>query len=100
MFIVTKKESKDGNILVVTDKDIIGKCYTEENKQLDLTSKFYEGEEMNEEQVIELIDKYYILHLTGDYSVDIGIKLRLVDEDKIIIISGIKHAECLIDKEA
>ena len=51
VFIVSKKEGPNGLLLVVTDKEIIGKQFTEEKLQLDLSKEFYQGEEMEKEKI-------------------------------------------------
>ena len=95
-FIVTTKNAPDGLILIITDKDIVGKVFEEGNKQLDLTSKFYSGTEKSIEEVRELISNAYILHLTGKDSVALGVELNLVEKERIIWINDIPHAEVLI----
>jgi len=65
-FIVTEKDTANGLLLVITDKDLIGKKFEEGKKQLDLSNKFYQGEEKSKEEVKELIKCAYILHLTGE----------------------------------
>ena len=50
-YIVSKKQSQFGLLVVVTDSDIVGKKFEEGRLQLDLTKKFYRGEEKNKEEV-------------------------------------------------
>ena len=97
-FIVVKKLSPEGLILVVTDKEIVGKLFEEGNKQLDLTKKFYSGDERDVEAVKALIPEAYILHLTGKNAVALGTELNLVDPQKIIWIANVPHAEVLVGK--
>ena len=94
-FIVNEKQTSQGIILIVTDSDIIGKKFEEGNKQLDLTNKFYEGEEKSIEEVKELIKEAYVLHLTGKEAVMLGNKLGLVEN--IIVIDNVPHAEVLLE---
>ena len=95
-FIVSKKFAPEGMILVVTDKEIVGKLFEEGNKQLDLTKNFYSGKERNEEAIKAIIPETYILHLTGEKAVALGIELGYVDKEKVVWISGIPHAEVLL----
>lgn len=98
-FIVSEKKTENGTILVITDGEIVGKLHQDGKKQLDLGKKIYQGEEKSSEEIKELIDAAYILHLTGQNSVDLGIKLGLVDEKRILIIKSIPHAEVVVGKE-
>ena len=86
-------------VLAVCDSDIIGKCYEEGEKQLDLSCDFYKGKEKTEEEVILLMKKVNIVNLCGNKSVQIGVKAGLIDKDNIIKISGIPHAEGVILRE-
>ena len=95
-FIISKKFAPEGLILVITDKDIVGKLFEEGNKQLDLTKNFYLGDERDAEAVKSLIPEAHILHLTGEKAVALGIELDYVDKDKVVWISGIPHAEALL----
>ena len=97
-FIVSKKFAPEGLILVVTDKEIVGKTFEEGNKQLDLSKKFYSGDNRSVEEVKAIIKEAYILHLTGEKAVALGVELELVDSEKIIWISNVPHAEVLMER--
>jgi len=95
-FIVAEKTSPNGSIIVITDAELVGQKHEEGNKQLDLTNKFYLGEEKNEIEVDLLMENAYILHLTGLKSVGMGLKKGLIDKGRFIIIKGIPHAEVVL----
>ncbi len=99
-FIVAKKFSPEGMILVITDKEIVGKKFEEGKKQLDLSNKFYSGDERNVEAIKALIPETYILHLTGEKAVALGVELGFVDSQRIVWVSNIPHAEALITNES
>ena len=99
-FIVAKKFSPEGLILVVTDKEIVGKIFEEGNKQLDLSKKFYSGDERDVEAVKAIILESYILHLTGENAVALGVELGFVDPQRIVWVSNVPHAEALITSES
>jgi hypothetical protein len=94
-FIVSEKETKNGLLLVITDSDIINKTFEEGKKQLDLTKKFYVGNEKTEQEVKDLIKTAYILHLTGEHAVKLAHSLGLVE--KVITIKNVPHAEVVLE---
>ena len=98
-FIVSKKFSPEGMILVITDKEIVGKKFEEGNKQLDLSNKFYSGDERNAEAIKAIIPESYILHLTGEKAVALGVELGFVNPQRIVWISNVPHAEALVTSE-
>lgn len=95
VYIVSKKQSQFGLLIVVTDSDIIGKKFEEERLQLDLTKKFYQGERMSKEEVKKNLMTARHVHLTGKGAVAIGVEMELVDPKKIIFIDKIPHAEIM-----
>lgn len=95
-FIVSIKNSTAGILIVVTDGDLLGKKFEQGKLQLDLTKKFYQGEEKNENEVKDILKKADYLHLTGEVSVAIGIELNLIESRKIVWIAGIPHAEMVL----
>lgn len=94
-FIVSKKEGPHGLLLIITDKDILGKIFEEGKIQLDLTKDFFKGEEKDKEEVKTLIPTARHLHLTGKESVAIGLEMDLVDTKKILWVQKVPHAEVM-----
>lgn len=95
-FIVSEKNTPNGLLLVVTDKIIMGEIFEEGKLQLDLTKKFYAGEEKNKEEVKELITKSRHIHFTGKEAVNLGIELNLINSNKIILVQNMPHAEVVM----
>ena len=93
IFIVAQKQGPHGMLLVVTDKDILGKVFSEGKKQLDLSKNFYQGEEQNKEEVKALVAVAQHLHLTGKSVVALGVEMDLIDPGRILWVQGVPHAE-------
>ena len=97
VFIVSEKEGKEGILLVITDPNLIGKKFVEGRVKLDFKDKFYQGKELELDKVKRLIQKARYLHLSGKESVNLGIKLNIVDISKILYVNQVPHAEVLLD---
>ena len=95
--IINQKLGASGGLLIITDKEILGKTFTEKNLQLDLTLKFYQGEEKDVEEIKELIKKTRHLHFTGEEAVALGVSLDLINPKKILRIQGVPHAEVIVE---
>ena len=95
-YIVSEKKGPHGKLLIVTDCEIIGQKFEEGKLQIDLTQKFYQGEERSEEEVKQIVKGAQHLHLTGKNAVALGISLELIESDKIIYIKNIPHAEMVV----
>ncbi|MBW2977974.1 DUF424 family protein [Candidatus Woesearchaeota archaeon] len=97
---VKQHKTADGRmILAVCDSELIGKKFVEGDLQLDLSSDFYKGEDMEEERILELFKVVHIVNLVGEKCVKLGIKAGIVDEDRVIKIKGIPHAEVVIVRD-
>ena len=94
-YIVAKKQSQFGLLIVVTDSNIIGKKFEEDRLQLDLTKKFYQGETKTKEEVKQIMMTARHLHLTGKATVALGVEMDLIDPKKIIFIDKVPHAEIM-----
>lgn len=92
-FIVSRKETGHGLLVVVTDKDILGKTFEEKKRQLDLAKKFYQGDLKSKEETKKIIVDARHVHLTGKGAVAIGVEMDLVDPEKILYVQNVPHAE-------
>ena len=92
---IVKKHIRDGKlILVVCDSDLIGKKFEQENLQLDLTSDFYKGTQMPDDEIMNLVKRSYIVNITGEKSINFFKKF--LTEENIIKINNIPHAIILV----
>ncbi|HLD00664.1 MAG TPA: DUF424 family protein [Candidatus Nanoarchaeia archaeon] len=96
-FIVASKKSVNGDLLIITDKSILGQKFSEGKLQLDLNSKFYSGTEKNEPEVLVLIPKARHLHFTGSEAVKLALKIGLIDPYKILYVQGVPHAQVVME---
>lgn len=98
VFVVSEKEGMHGKLLIITDAEILGKKFNENNFQLDLTKEFYQGKEKNEKEVRNMITTVKHLHFTGKASVALALHLGLVEVKRILYVKGIPHAETVIEE--
>ncbi|MDP3990146.1 MAG: DUF424 family protein [archaeon] len=95
--IFKEHQSQHGPLYVVTDKDLLGKVFEEGKLQLDLTKKFFDGEEATKEELKKKLKYARHVHLTGKEAVALGVEMDLVDPEKILFIKNVPHAEVIID---
>lgn len=96
-FIVNVKKGPHGSLVIVTDKELLGHCFSENKKQLDFTKEFYAGKEESKSNIKELILHARYLHLSGEKAVQFGIELNLIDPNRILRVKNIPHAEVLLE---
>ncbi len=91
--IAKKHESDYNTILAVCDKEHIGKTFEEGNICFTASQRFYGGETVSENELVEMIKEANSVNLFGNKCVEIAEKNGLVSEKQIIKISGVKHAQ-------
>ena len=91
---IHKKENK--TIIAVCDKELLDQKFEEKGKQIDLTGNFYRGEELDREEIGDLIRNADGVNLVGEESIKLGIEEGVIEEDHIINIQKIPHAQALL----
>ncbi len=92
-FIVAQKYGPHGLLLVITDRDILGKTFQNEKARLDLSTRFYQGVEMEKSAVLELLARARDVHLTGKEAVALAVELDLADGTRILWVEGVPHVQ-------
>ena len=92
---IVKIHKTEGNkmVLAVCDSDLLNKKFEEGEKQLDLTSDFYKGEEKSNKEVCDLMRNSYIINLVGEKTIGLALKEGLIDKDHIKKIDNISYAQ-------
>jgi hypothetical protein len=91
-----KKHSSQGQVLVAAcDTDILGKTFEDEELQIFVGEGFYGGETVGPDMLLKLMDVANIINLIGEKVVRLAVEQGLVDEDCIMNIGGVPHAQIL-----
>ncbi|MEA3430447.1 MAG: DUF424 family protein [Nanoarchaeota archaeon] len=93
MIIKIHKSQEGKTLIAICDSDLIGKKFEKDNKQLDLTSNFYQGEEKDENECLEIIKCANILNIVGEKSIEFALKNNLITKENIMKIAGIPIAQ-------
>ena len=85
-------ESAGKHIVAAADKELIGKKFKEGEICLDVSERFYNGEEKTEDEIIKIFKDSTNINIVGEKSVALGIKAGIITEESVIKIQGIPHA--------
>ena len=86
---------KEGKIMIaLCDEELINQKIEEGDQQLDLTSEFYKGEKISEEELKPLIKKAKIINAVGKRTIAFLKKQNEIKE-KILTIKEIPHAQII-----
>jgi len=92
--IYVKIHRRDEDILLAAcDKEILGNTLTDGEFCLSVSREFYGDVLVDIEELTKLMAEATIANLTGNNVVEKAVELGFVDEDCIMEISGVKHAQ-------
>ena len=86
-------ESEHQVVIAICDEGIVGKTFTEGDKELIISEDFYKGILMDEEEILDILKGASNVNFAVEDSISCGLKSGLITEDSIIIIGGVKHAQ-------
>jgi len=97
---LVKIHSSLRNVLAICDKELIGKTFTEGQKQIVINPHFFEGEEKSEKEVLEMIEmgaaEDYTFNIVGKESVSLALQCGLIKPEGVITIQDIPLALVLL----
>ncbi|MFH1722504.1 MAG: DUF424 family protein [Candidatus Altiarchaeota archaeon] len=91
-----KVHNKYGETLVAAcDIEILGKKFSEGDLELMVSGEFYGGQEASFEEILCLAQDSSIANFSGNNIVGQAIAAGIVDEEYVINIGGVKHAQII-----
>ena len=90
---IARVHKGDRAILALCDSPLLGKRFEEGRSQLDLTSDFFRGEEMDEARAGELVEVVDIIFAVGKESVALLVSHGLAGQQDIKRVSGIPYLQ-------
>lgn len=80
-------------VVAICDKELIGKSFSEGKLYLNITERFYKGEEKSREEIKEILKSAPIINFAGKESIKLGMSLGLIKKENIVKIQGVPHAQ-------
>ena len=88
----------DDILLAISDSDIIGKTFKEDEVEIKVTEDFYSDKLCNDTEAKDLIKNSTIINAIGENIINLLLKENMIDEEKILRISGVPHAQIIAIK--
>lgn len=83
----------DEVVVAACDKELLGRKLREGELRLDVKPEFYEGEDADEEKLVRDLAGATIANLVGEKTVGLAIKHKFIDENCVLRIEGVPHAQ-------
>jgi hypothetical protein len=89
------RESPEGKMVAVCDRELIGRVIEEGDAVLDLEtySSFYVGEIADSGQVGRALEEFASANLVGEKAVGVALKWGIVQKGDIKYINGVPHLQ-------
>lgn len=88
------------DVIALCDKELIGKQFEEDKFLLDIKESFYKGDEIAENEAIDLLEDYAredaTFNIVGKKSVEAAIKAGVINEESIKKVQGIPFVLILV----
>jgi hypothetical protein len=93
--LVNERDTEEGLLVSVCDPDVLGETF--ENGQVSLTvdEAFYDGEDVDERDVVESLSRCAVANIVGTRSVEVAVEHGFVDEENVLDLEGTRHAQLL-----
>ncbi len=79
-------------IVSICDENLIGKTFEEKDLQLKVSERFYKGEKLSENQILEQIKDADYINIVGEESINFMLKNKFIFKSGVIKIQNIPHA--------
>ncbi|MBR9676900.1 DUF424 family protein [Candidatus Woesearchaeota archaeon] len=80
------------------DSEILGKKFSEGSKVVDVSASFYGGDEVSVDEFLKLLSQAYMINAVGNECVGLLVNNGFVDSSNVLMIDGVKCAQCLMEK--
>jgi hypothetical protein len=84
--------TRDETIVVVCDRELVGKTFRKREMKLEVKASFYNGKEASVEECINAIRNATIANLVGSI-VKHAVKEGLIEEEGVIRFQKVPHAQ-------
>ena len=93
--LLNERETQKGRLVAVCEADLLGESF--ENGELSLTvnEEFYDGQEVDEDAVVDSLANCSVANIVGTKAVEIAIEHGFVEEENVLDLGGTRHAQLL-----
>ncbi|WP_458208460.1 DUF424 domain-containing protein [Haladaptatus sp. NG-SE-30] len=93
--ILRERDTQEGLLVAVCDDDVLGETFEAENVSLTVTEEFYGGDEVDESEVVDSLERASVANIVGTESVALAVEEGFVDEESVLDLDSTRHAQFL-----
>ena len=80
-------------VVAIADSDLIGKNFEENDIVLDVSERFYKGEEKTREEIVKILKEENNVNMIGKEIIKIDLEEGFINEEEVIKVQGVPHAQ-------
>jgi len=92
MMLVKVHEHGEFTVVAVCDKCLIGKKFEEGSLCLEISERFYDGSEVSDDDMMELVEDCRTMNIVGEESVKFFLGKGIISEKNVNKVEGIPFA--------
>jgi len=93
--ILNERDTDEGTLVSVCDPDVLGETFENGKVSLTVDEEFYDGEEADEQAVLDSLAQCSVANLVGTEAVSLAVEHGFVDEENVLDLDGTLHAQLL-----
>lgn len=91
--IIAKFHRQSGEILLAAcDSELFGKRFESDELTLDMSTEFFNGNEVTEDEFCGMMIQATSANLVGPRTIELAVRENMVHPDSVIEICGVPHA--------
>lgn len=91
--LLNERETDEGLLVSVCDADVLGKEFENGDVSLTVDPQFYDGDAVDEENIVESLARCSVANIVGTRAVDVAIEHGFVDEQNVLEFEETRHAQ-------
>ena len=80
-------------VLAAADKELLDSTLREGEIRLEVSCDFYEGQDADEEMLVNRLGICTVANLVGKETVEVAVKHGFVSDNCVLVIEGVPHAQ-------
>ncbi|WP_336001116.1 DUF424 domain-containing protein [Halorientalis halophila] len=93
--ILNERDTEEGLLVSVCDPDVLGETFENGDVSLTVETDFYEGEEVDEDAVVDSLARCAVANIVGTHAVEVAIEHGFVEEGNVLDLGETRHAQLL-----
>lgn len=93
MIVLETYDTEQGLLVAAADEAVVGELFEEDGVRVDVDEEFYGTSTVPRDEVVERLRHASIANLVGETAVEAGVEAEVVDEDKVLRVEEVPHAQ-------